>query len=210
MTVVSYRTVAADAETEIEVKRSRFLTRIRRVESEADARMVIEGCRREFWDARHHCSAYVIGPAADLIRSNDDGEPSGTAGAPMLQTVAGRGLSDVVAVVTRYFGGTLLGAGGLVRAYSEAVAQGLDQAGTVRRTKRQLVDIRLEPAVVGKVENLLRVRGFVILGASYAEVANLAVGLPHGALHELDAVLAGEGEYAVIGEAWTDEPATSQ
>ena len=210
MSAVSYLTVAADADAEIEVKRSRFLARIRRVESEADARAVIEGCRKEFWDARHHCSAYVIGPLADLTRSNDDGEPSGTAGAPMLQTVAGRALSDVVAVVTRYFGGTLLGAGGLVRAYSEAVAKGLDHAGTVRRTKRQLVDIRLEPAVAGKVENLLRAKGFAFLGTSYGEVATLMVGLPHGALNELDAALAGEGNYVVTGEAWTDEPATSQ
>ncbi len=210
MTVISYRTVAANADTEIEVKRSRFLARVRRVESEADARAVIEACRKEFWDARHHCSAYVIGPAGDLTRSNDDGEPSGTAGAPMLQTIAGRGVSDVVVVVTRYFGGTLLGAGGLVRAYSEAVAQGLDQARTVSRTKRQLVDVALAPAVVGKTENLLRAKGFAILGTSYAELATLTVGVPHGTLSELDAVLAGEGEYAVTGEAWTDEPATSQ
>lgn len=209
MAAVSYLTVAADADAEIEVKRSRFLARIRRVESEADARAVIEGCRKEFWDARHHCSAYVIGPLADLTRSNDDGEPSGTAGAPMLQTVAGRAISDVVAVVTRYFGGTLLGAGGLVRAYSEAVATGLDQAGTVRRTKRQVVDVRLEPAVVGKVENLLRAKGFAILGTSYGEVAILTIGVPHGVLNELDAALAGEGNYAVTGEAWTDQPRPS-
>ncbi|PRZ43185.1 putative YigZ family protein [Antricoccus suffuscus] len=210
MTVVSYHTVAADVDAEIEVKKSRFLARVRRIESEADARAVIDGCRKEFWDARHHCSAYVIGPGADLTRSNDDGEPSGTAGAPMLQTIAGRSLSDVVAVVTRYFGGTLLGAGGLVRAYSEAVAEGLDRAGVVRRTKRQVVEIRVAPAVVGKIENLVRAKGFGIVGTSYAESATLAVGIPHGRLGELRAVLAGEGEYAVTGEAWTDEPATSQ
>src|SRR5690606_33095353 len=105
---------AADGEAEIEVKRSRFLCTLRRVGTEADARAVVEEMRRQHWDARHHCSAFVLGPDGALQRSSDDGEPAGTAGAPMLEVLRGHGVSDVVAVVTRWFGGVLLGAGGLV------------------------------------------------------------------------------------------------
>ena len=132
--VTRYRTVARSAVAETEVKRSRFLCRVERVESEEAARAVVDRARKEHWDARHHCSAFVLGPDGAVQRSSDDGEPSGTAGAPMLEVLRGREVSDVVAVVTRWFGGTLLGAGGLVRAYGDAVRAGLDAAG-VRRTR---------------------------------------------------------------------------
>src|SRR5699024_3039623 len=101
----SYLTVADVATAEVESKRSRFVCWLRRAESEDDARAVVDEARSSLWDARHHCSAFVIGPDAAVRRSSDDGEPSGTAGAPMLEVLARRGLSDVVAVVTRYFGG---------------------------------------------------------------------------------------------------------
>ncbi|CAN5451703.1 hypothetical protein BH10ACT10_BH10ACT10_10780 [soil metagenome] len=107
----SYTTVARTATTETEVKRSRFLCRIERVADEDAARTVVERARKEHPDARHHCSAFVLGPDGDLQRSSDDGEPSGTAGAPMLEVLRGHEVSDVVAVVNRWFGGTLLGAG---------------------------------------------------------------------------------------------------
>lgn len=96
-----YLTVAADVDSEIEVKRSRFLARVRRVPDETHARSVIDDCRKQYWDARHHCSAFVLGPDGSVARSNDDGEPSGTAGAPILAAITGRNLSDVVVVVTR-------------------------------------------------------------------------------------------------------------
>ncbi len=111
-----YRTVARPSVAEVEVKRSRFSCRLERVSDEAAARAVVEEERRVHWDARHHCSAFVLGPSGEVQRSSDDGEPAGTAGAPMLEVLVGAGLSDVVAVVTRWFGGVLLGAGGLVRA----------------------------------------------------------------------------------------------
>ena len=117
----AYLTVARSGSAEIEVKRSRFLARVERVETEAAARAVVEAARKEHWDARHHCSAFVLGPDAGVQRSNDDGEPSGTAGAPMLEVLRGRELSDVVVVVTRWFGGVLLG--GYVGART-AVARG--------------------------------------------------------------------------------------
>ncbi|MGH3317578.1 MAG: IMPACT family protein, partial [Nocardioidaceae bacterium] len=122
----SYLTVARSRDAETEVKRSRFLCRLRRVEHEDQARAVVDEARREHGDARHHCSAFILGPAGQVQRSSDDGEPAGTAGGPMLEVLRGREVSDVVAVVSRYFGGTLLGAGGLVRAYSDAVRAALD------------------------------------------------------------------------------------
>lgn len=122
-------------ETELEIKRSRFITVLARVATEAEARAVIDGEKRRFPDARHHCSAYVVSVpgSAPIHRSSDDGEPSGTAGRPMLDTLLGAGVTDAVAVVTRYFGGTLLGTGGLVRAYSDSVTQALGQARMVER-----------------------------------------------------------------------------
>ena len=119
--MTSYVTVARDATAEVEDRGSRFLCTLRRVATEDDARALVAALRREHGDARHHCSAFVLGADGAIQRSSDDGEPAGTAGAPMLDVLRGAGLSDVAAVVTRWFGGTLLGAGGLVRAYSDAV-----------------------------------------------------------------------------------------
>src|SRR5690606_19439535 len=137
--------LGARVDAEIEVKRSRFLCRLVRVETEEAVRGVIDSARREHYGARHHCSAFVLGTASapdQVRRSNDDGEPSGTAGRPMLEVLSGRGLIDTVAVVTRYFGGTMLGAGGLARAYSDAVSAAIDGAMKnrmlVRRERREL------------------------------------------------------------------------
>ena len=126
--LMAYLTIAGHANAEIVVSRSRFLCTLERVEDEFGARSVIEQERREHWNARHHCSAFVIGPTRSLERSQDDGEPPGTGGAPILEVLRGRELSDVVAVVTRWFGGTLLGTGGLSRAYADAARAALDVA----------------------------------------------------------------------------------
>ena len=132
--MTSYRTIARDATAEVEDRGSRFLCTLRRVATEDDARALVVALRREHGDARHHCSAFVLGPESAIQRSSDDGEPAGTAGAPMLDVLRGAGLSDVAAVVTRWFGGTLLGAGGLVRAYSDAVRGAVAEAGALRRS----------------------------------------------------------------------------
>ena len=135
----AYTTVDGDFAAELEIKRSRFITYLRRVDSEAAARALVAELRKKHFDARHHCSAFILGPDRTAMRSNDDGEPSGTAGIPMLDALAKRetgsgktDLSDIVAVVVRYFGGILLGAGGLVRAYSESVSTALDAAPLLR------------------------------------------------------------------------------
>ena len=112
-------------EGEYEEKKSRFIATIRPVSSEAEASVFIAEMKKKYWDARHNCSAYIIGKRGELTRCSDDGEPSGTAGRPMLEVLSGSGVKNIAVVVTRYFGGTLLGTGGLVRAYTQAVKEGM-------------------------------------------------------------------------------------
>lgn len=206
----SYRTVARAAEAELEVKRSIFRCRIEPVSDETHARAVVEQARQRHWDARHHCSAFVLGPEAMTARSSDDGEPAGTAGAPMLEVLRGAGLTDVVAVVTRWFGGTLLGAGGLVRAYSDAVRAGLAKAGVRERELRAEFELTLDHAVAGRVESDLRARDCAVLGTQYAEAVTLRLGVPEGTEAELTGTVAeltgGAGQLVRVGESWVDVP----
>jgi len=150
-----------------EVRRSRFLTTLRRVDDEPAARAVIDRVRRDFPDARHHCSAVIVAePGRSRVeRSNDDGEPAGTAGLPMLDVLRASGLVDVAAVVTRWFGGILLGTGGLARAYADAVSQALADAPRVRLLDLPVLEVELSSADAGRVEAGLRARGVPVLGA---------------------------------------------
>lgn len=203
-----YLTVAGPASVEIEVKRSRFLCDVRRVETEEAARAVVEAARKQHWDARHHCSAFVLGPDGGVARSSDDGEPSGTAGAPMLEVLRGRDVSDVVAVVTRWFGGVLLGAGGLVRAYGDAVRAGLDEAGVRRRVLMSRFDLVAGHADAARWEAELRSRDVVVLGAHYAERVVLHLAVPSASAAELDPLVAsltgGTATPEPVGEDWVD------
>ncbi|MCD0445123.1 YigZ family protein [Glycomyces sp. A-F 0318] len=143
--------------TETVVSRSRFVCALYRVDSEGAARERIEAHRRAHWDASHNCTAYVVEEGRSA-RSSDDGEPAGTAGVPMLEVLRARGLTDVLAVVTRYFGGVKLGAGGLVRAYGGAVSAALDQAGTVALARWPRLEVRVGYGEAGSLEGLLRLR----------------------------------------------------
>lgn len=203
--------VGARIDTEIEVKRSRFLCRLIRVESEEAARGVVDDARREHFGARHHCSAFVLGPASapdQVRRSNDDGEPSGTAGRPMLEVLVGGGFIDVVAVVTRYFGGTLLGAGGLARAYSDAVASAIDGATERRmlvgRVRRQLFTLSLPHADAGRIESELRQRGATVLGTDYAASAVLSLTGGDDLPAIVASITAGSASLEPAGEEWID------
>ncbi|MGN7190814.1 YigZ family protein [Curtobacterium sp. MCBA15_004] len=149
-------TVAAVVEHEVTITKSRFRTTIAPVTGVADAERVVAEVRRAAWDARHHCTAMVTGVLGDQARSNDDGEPSGTAGVPMLEVLRRRELTDVVAVVTRWFGGVELGAGGLVRAYSTSVSEALDRATVLRRAELTRVDVTVPHAEAGRIDNVLR------------------------------------------------------
>lgn len=199
----------ADVTAEIEVRRSRFRAVLRRVDTEQSARALVDELRRSHRDARHHCSAFVIGPQRQLERCHDDGEPAGTAGRPMLEVLHGAGVSDTAAVVVRWFGGTLLGAGGLARAYADAVSAALDAAVFVRRQPRMLADLALPHADAGRVEAELRAHGIAVLGTDYAEQATL-----HLATDDLDrlaavtaAATAGTCRPVPAGSSWVDVPA---
>ncbi|ANH38441.1 IMPACT family member YigZ [Nocardioides dokdonensis FR1436] len=205
----SYLVLRRDAAAEIEVKRSRFLATLVRVDSEDAARAVVERLRKEHWDARHHCSAIIVGPPPTPVqRSSDDGEPAGTAGAPMLEVLRGAGLSDTVAVVTRWFGGTLLGAGGLVRAYGDAVRAALDAAGTRERRLRLELALEVDHADAGRVEGELRARGVDVLGTTWGAAVQLVLGVDPAAEAATRALVAevtgGTAEASTTGQRWVD------
>ncbi|MBB6389720.1 IMPACT family protein [Microbacterium thalassium] len=189
MTSTYPATIAAGVERELVVRKSRFIARVEPVASVEEADAAIAAVRKRYWDARHNCTAMVTGLRGDQARSSDDGEPSGTAGIPMLEVLRRRDLTDVVAVVTRYFGGVKLGAGGLVRAYSTAVSDALDEARLVRR--RELTQVRLDVphADAGRFENLLRdwvQRSGATLGeTTYGAHATLEVWAPADAVPRL-------------------------
>jgi uncharacterized YigZ family protein len=143
--------------TETAVHRSRFVCTLYRVASDAEARERIEAHRRAHGEASHHCTAYVV-EEGRVARSSDDGEPAGTAGVPMLEVLRGRDLTDVLAVVTRYFGGVKLGAGGLVRAYGGAVSAAVDAVGTVVLARWPRLSVRVGYGAAGSLEGLLRLR----------------------------------------------------
>lgn len=163
-----YDTIQRVVDTEIEISRSRFLTRLARVNDEAEAREIIARVKAEHPRARHHCTAFVLGADQRVQRSSDDGEPSGTAGAPMLEALVSARLSDVVAVVTRYFGGVLLGAGGLTRAYRGAVAEATAQAKRQRRECLTPVRVRASYDTSAQIEAEARRRGYVMGESKYA------------------------------------------
>ncbi|WP_374928791.1 IMPACT family protein [Kytococcus sedentarius] len=210
MPVTSYRTLARDAHGEIEEKNSRFVCRIAPSDSEEAARAVIEAERRTHHDARHHCSAFILGPDGRIERSNDDGEPAGTAGTPMLDVLRGSGYRDVTAVVTRWFGGTKLGAGGLVRAYGDAVRAALEDARPRERHLVRLHALAVAHADAGRIENDLRAAGFVVTGTDYAERATLHVATPPDQQDALAALVAattsGGGVLEPGPEQWVDTP----
>lgn len=206
--MTSYLTIARDATSVVEDRGSRFLCTLRRVATEDEARALVAALRREHWDARHHCSAFVLGPDGTLQRSSDDGEPAGTAGAPMLDVLRGAGVSDVAAVVTRWFGGTLLGAGGLVRAYGDAVRGAVAEAGVLRRSLLTELALELDHADAGRVEGELRSRGVVVLDVAYDARVRLLLAAAPDEVGRVGAAVAaatgGQGVLASVGERWTD------
>ena len=163
-----YRMLSKGAQAELVEKKSRFIATIRPVSSEEEAVAFIEEMKKKYYDARHNCSAFVIGSKGELTKSSDDGEPSGTAGRPMLEVLTGSGIRNIAAVVTRYFGGVLLGTGGLVRAYSGAVKMALEQCETITRRYGVQMLIKTDYNGVGKIQYLLGSKDVVIQDSVYA------------------------------------------
>lgn len=195
-------TIAAPVQHELVIKKSRFIATVEPVGSVDDADAVIARVRKQWWDARHNCTAMVTGLLGDQARSSDDGEPSGTAGVPMLEVLRRRELTDVVAVVTRYFGGVKLGAGGLVRAYSTAVSEALDLATLVRRRSLTQVTLDVAHADAGRFDNLLRDwvlhHGATLGEPRYGALATLEAWVPADELDPLADDIAAASAGAVV------------
>nr|WP_296266233.1 YigZ family protein [uncultured Merdimonas sp.] len=182
----SYQTIYRGGEGEITEKKSRFIATVIPVNEEEKALEFIEAMKKKYWDATHNCSAYVIGERGETKRCSDDGEPSGTAGRPMLDVLEGEGLRNVAVVVTRYFGGTLLGTGGLVRAYSSAVRAGLEASVVITKMPGARLHIRTDYTGLGKIQYLLGQRGLKILDSVYTENVELDVLVPEEAVSDVE------------------------
>ena len=173
----NYKTVAVGEifSAEYEIKKSVFIATVKHVESEESAREFLQLMRKKYFDATHNCSAWILGEVGNLQKSNDDGEPGGTAGNPILETLKKNDLTDTIIIVTRYFGGIKLGAGGLIRAYSHTAALGIDAAKIVRMTTFQKISLTLEYNFLATVENFLRKKNIRVESSDYADVVTLNI-----------------------------------
>ncbi len=175
-----YKTIYQGGVGEIIEKKSRFITTVRLVETEEEAIAFIEEMRKKYWNATHNCFAYVIGENRECVRCSDDGEPSGTAGKPMLDVLLGEGMYNTAVVVTRYFGGTLLGTGGLVRAYAKAVQEGLNQSQVIEKQYGAIISIGTDYTGIGKIQYFIGERKIPILESEYTDKVQMKVIMPVG------------------------------
>ncbi|MGW2090294.1 YigZ family protein [Streptomyces sp. NPDC001880] len=203
-----YRTVARAGVHETEINRSRFICALAPAATEQEAQDFVARVRAEHPTATHNCFAYVIGADASIQKASDDGEPGGTAGVPMLQMLTRREMRYVVAVVTRYYGGVKLGAGGLIRAYGGVVGEALDELGTITRRRFRLATITVGHQRAGKLENDLRATGRTVREVRYAEAVVIEIGLPDADVESFRGWLAdataGEAGLELGGEAYGD------
>lgn len=181
----SYKTIYEGGEGEIVEKKSRFIATVAPVTSEEEALEFISGTKKKYWNATHNCSAFVIGENQEVSRCSDDGEPSGTAGRPMLDVLLGEGIHNAAVVVTRYFGGTLLGTGGLVRAYSKAVQKGLKSCVIIEKQKGILQKLGTDYNGIGKIQYLLGQKGYAIMDSEYTDTVKVEVLVPVEEIEEL-------------------------
>ncbi|WP_226678968.1 YigZ family protein [Mesobacillus jeotgali] len=165
----NYYTVKGYGENEIEIQKSRFIAYIQRAETEEEAQEFIQKIKKLNWNATHNCSAYIIGENDQIQKANDDGEPSGTAGVPILEVLKKKHLKDTVVVITRYFGGIKLGAGGLIRAYGKATSEGLAATGIVERKLMQVMHTTVDYTWLGKIENELRSSVYLLKEIHYLD-----------------------------------------
>ena len=179
-----YLTVKGRGEHEIVIEKSRFIAHIARVESEEAAQAFIQEIKKKHKDATHNCSAYLIGERDQIQKALDDGEPSGTAGVPILEVIRKKGLKDTTVVVTRYFGGIKLGAGGLIRAYSRSASEGINAAGIVERTLMKVMNVQIEYHWLGKLENELRASTYLIKDIQYLEKVSILIFVKESLIEE--------------------------
>lgn len=177
--IVQYKTIEQPSEAEITEKKSRFIANIFPISGEEEAVQLIEEIKKTHWSARHHCHAYVLGERFEIQRYSDDGEPGQTAGKPMLEVLLGGEVHDILVVVTRYFGGTLLGTGGLVRAYSGAVKAGLAASNIITKKYGCKLTIEVDYNGLGKIQYILEQKSIPVVNSDYSEMVRLEVIIPH-------------------------------
>lgn len=175
---MAYQVIYRGGEGEIVEKKSRFIATVRPVESEEEAVAFINEMKKKYWDARHNCSAFVIGEHQELTRCSDDGEPAQTAGRPMLDVLLKEGVTNVAVVVTRYFGGVLLGTGGLVRAYQKAVQEGLAHSQIIEKRNGFLLYINIDYNGIGKLQYLFGQNEIAIMDSEYGADVRMTVLIP--------------------------------
>ena len=174
----AYKCIYEGGMGEIEEKKSRFICHVKPVETEEEATAFINEKKKEYWDARHNCSAFVIGKNAELTRCSDDGEPAGTEGRPMLEVLLNEEIRNVVVVVTRYFGGVLLGTGGLVRAYQAAVKAGLEASSIIEKQEGIKGSLCVDYTIVGRLQYVLEKNGYTVLESKYEESVTFILLIP--------------------------------
>ena len=167
-------------EGEITEKKSRFIATVRPVESEGEAAAFIAEMKKKYWDARHNCSAFAIGPNQELTRCSDDGEPAQTAGRPMLDVLLREGIHNAAVVVTRYFGGVLLGTGGLVRAYQKAVQEGLLHSVIIDKQRGRKLTVETDYTGLGKIQYTLAQQQIAVMGIGYTDTVQIDAMVPKG------------------------------
>ncbi|MEC3882787.1 YigZ family protein [Halobacillus litoralis] len=176
----SYYTVKPEGSEEVTIQKSRFIGYVKRCETEEEAQAFISQIKKKHHDATHNCSAYMIGEQDLIQKANDDGEPSGTAGVPILEVLKKRGLKDTAVVVTRYFGGIKLGAGGLIRAYGSTASEAINTTGVVRRQLMKEMKVTIDYHLLGKVENEVRNSDYTLERINYLENVELIVYVESG------------------------------
>lgn len=173
----AYFTIYQNGEHQIEIKKSKFICHLFRIENEEQAKEYIAKIKKEHYKANHNCSAYMLGENFEIQRSSDDGEPSGTAGVPMLEVLKKNQLQNTLAIVTRYFGGIKLGAGGLIRAYSTSVSEALKEIGIVQGKLQQILDIIIDYHQLGKLQNYLENEQISIQEINYLEQITVKIAI---------------------------------
>lgn len=206
MATESYKIVYQEGTGEIVEKKSRFIAHVYPIQTEEQALEYIEKLKKEYWDARHNCYAYVLGERQELQRFSDDGEPSGTAGKPILEVLLGEEIHNTLVVVTRYFGGTLLGTGGLVRAYSASTKAGLDNSVITEKCLGKKINIDTDYNGLGKLQYILGEMDIPILDTLYTDkvqlIALIPIGLYEAFQKKFTEATAGKGVWEELSEEY--------
>jgi uncharacterized YigZ family protein len=181
----AFKTIYDGGIGEFVMKKSRFIATVCPVNTEEEANDIIERLKKKYWDASHNCSAYIIGTENPLMRCSDDGEPSKTAGRPILDVLLAHELTNLVVIVTRYFGGTLLGTGGLVKAYQSATIEGLNQCNIITKELGIQLQITTDYNLIGKIQYYISQDQITLLSSEYTDLVTLVLLVPPSKLLSL-------------------------